>query len=433
MSYKDYFNDKRIAVIGLGPHGEMMADIKFLSKTKASVSIYDMRSEKRLKNILPDLKDLKLDKTIFGSIDSESLINYDLIIISPEISKKSFFLKKAISAEIQIEFPETLFFKLSPPITLVGVVGQYGKSSVSKMIYAVLKRSFALYKDQGIFLIDPDSSSGALVHLRKIKKDDVVVARIPEQLMNYYTNINISPHVAVITSVISFGILNSQTYNNFIIAPDNVVDIIKEQKNFPSKAKILRTRGSMIPNDWDIDKKILHNRDNLALVLQAAELFKVNPELVKETTEELPIIKGCMEFVKKVNQVEFFNDAHSVTPESTISAIRSIYSTGKRVVLIMGGAYTGYDYSDLIKVISEHVHHVILLSGSGTLGIRLDLNRIDGLKVTNSISLDDAVRFAFESSEKGDRILFSPAFDAVGIDISRKERGEKFVKIVRSL
>ncbi len=433
MSYKDFFNDKRIAVIGLGPHGEMMADIKFLSKTKANVSIYDIRSEKRLKNILPDLKDLRLDRTVFGSIDSESLTNYDLIILSPEISKKSFFLKKAISAEVQIEFPETLFFKLSPPITLIGVVGQYAKSSVSKMIYAVLKKSFSVYKDQGIFLIDPDSNSGALIHLRKIKKDDVVVARIPEQLMNYYTDINISPHVAVITSTIPFGILNSQTYNNFIIAPDSVVDVIKSQKDFPSKAKILRTRGSMIPADWDIDKKILHNKDNLALVLQTAELFKVTPELVKDTVEELPITKGCLEFIKKVNQIEFFNDAHSVTPESTISAIRSTHSPSKKLTLIMGGAYTGYDYGDLVKIISVHVHHVILLSGSGTLGIRLDLNKIEGLKISNSISLDEAVELAFKSSDKGDRVLFSPAFEAVGIDISRKERGEKFVKLVRSL
>ncbi|MDO8430413.1 MAG: hypothetical protein Q7S72_00265 [Candidatus Taylorbacteria bacterium] len=44
MNYKEFFNKKKIAVIGLGPHGEMISDIKFLLLNKASVSVYDIRS-----------------------------------------------------------------------------------------------------------------------------------------------------------------------------------------------------------------------------------------------------------------------------------------------------------------------------------------------------------------------------------------------------
>ena len=33
MTYKEFFKDKKIAVVGLGQHLEMIADIKFLLKT----------------------------------------------------------------------------------------------------------------------------------------------------------------------------------------------------------------------------------------------------------------------------------------------------------------------------------------------------------------------------------------------------------------
>jgi UDP-N-acetylmuramoylalanine-D-glutamate ligase len=38
-----------------------------------------------------------------------------------------------------------------------------------------------------------------------------------------------------------------------------------------------------------------------------------------------------------------------------------------------------------------------------------------------------------ESANKGDIVLYSPGFNSLGPEHSRKERGEKFVNAVRSL
>lgn len=432
MSYKEFFNGKKIAIIGLGPHGEMLPDIKFLSKNKAIITVFDMRTESRLKSIANQLNAIGIEKTVLGKVDANELVNFDLIIISSEISKKSIFLKKAIQAEIKIEYPETLFFKLSPPVTLIGVMGQYGKSSVTTMIHATLKKSFSEYKDQGLFLIDPDTDCGVLTHLKKIKKDDVVIVRIPENLLDYYYEMHISPHVAVVTSNVDFGILNFQTYNNFIVAPDEVVDIIKKEKNINSKAKILRTRSNMVPPDWRIDSKISHHKDNIALVIQTCELFKVKNDEIQEVIQNLQPQKGCVEFIKKVENVEYYNDSSSISPDSTLSALKSL-SNNKNVILILGGAYTGYDYSVLLKEISKYTKTVILLPGSGSLGIRPSLESLNDCQFVQVPSLDQALFYARDNAIKGDIVLFSPAFDAVGIDISRKERGEKFIKLVRNL
>jgi UDP-N-acetylmuramoylalanine--D-glutamate ligase len=432
VNYKEFFKNKKIAVIGIGPHGEMIADIKFLLRNKALVSLFDMRSEERIKKYVVDLPVIGLQRYSFGKIKDDELLDFDLIIISEEISKKSNYLKKAIDKGISIEFPETLFFKLIPPITMIGIMGVHGKSTVAHLVYSMLKKSFLDYEDQGLFFIDPDSTNGALTHLKKIKKGDVVLVRIPEHLLEYYYEMRISPHVAVITSVVSFKVLGFQTYNNFIVATDDVVDAIKKEIPVISKAKMLRVRSGLVPNTWNINNIFSHNAENVALAMQTAELFKVSPDIIRGVSENFIGLKGHIEFVKKINNIEFYNDSASVSPLSTLAALRSL-SVDRNVVLIVGGAYTGYDYDELLKNISQYASTIVLLPGSGTIGLRLKFKKISNITVLEVANLEEAVKIAKDNAKKGDRVLFSPGFDAVGIDISRKERGERFVRAVRVL
>jgi UDP-N-acetylmuramoylalanine-D-glutamate ligase len=61
------------------------------------------------------------------------------------------------------------------------------------------------------------------------------------------------------------------------------------------------------------------------------------------------------------------------------------------------------------------------------------LQGLEGVAVRSVPSIDEAVRTAFECAQKGDRVLFSPGFDAGGVEGSKLERGEKFVRAVRGL
>ena len=415
MNYKDFFKDKKISVVGLGPHGEMTADIKFLLRLGTHISLYDTRSEARLLGFLPDLIQSGLTDYNLGKISAEDFSGSDLIILSPEISRRAGFLKKATSDGIRIEFANVLFMKLTPPITLIGIMGSCGKSTVSRMLYGILKQSFVEYEDQGLYFIDPDLPNGALTHLKKIKPGDVVLARITEEMIKEYHAERISPHVAVITSPISFDLIKYQTYNNFIVAPDVVVDAIRDTAGFAPKGKMLRTKN-----------------DNASLAIQTSQLFKVPQEVAKRITDEFSGLKGRQEFVKKVSGIEFYNDAASVTPSATLFALQK-FSIEKNIILIFGGAYTGHDYSELIEKIPEYAHAVILLPGSASLGFRTEVEALKNIRFLQSPTMEDAVVMAKEYGKKGDRVVFSPGCEAIGIHISRRERGEKFVKAIRSL
>ena len=81
MSSRDFFKGKRIAVIGLGPQGEMLSDIKFLIKSGAIISVYDLRSESRVKEYINVLREVGLASYICGSIPADDLLDMELIIL----------------------------------------------------------------------------------------------------------------------------------------------------------------------------------------------------------------------------------------------------------------------------------------------------------------------------------------------------------------
>ena len=444
MTTKDYFQGKRIAVIGLGAHGEMVADVKFLIKANSLVAVYDLRSEARLRDHIIFLRSIGLANYVCGSVPPDDLLDMDLVILSHEYPRDSSFLKAAIEKGIQIEYPETLFFRLAPPVTVVGIMGSCGKATVSSLLSPLLEVACEADGTQNLFNIDPESGDGILSALKKIKSGDIALVRVVEPMMKELHDMRISPHVAIFTTVppkdsyytSPFEILTYQTYNNFIVASDEVVDAIHLYR-FQPKAKMLRTKSSVIPATWMIGEREpgpwSHDRDNAALALQVAKLFKVPDEVSETIFEKWKPLKGRLELVKKFkNNIEFYNDTASVSPGSTIAGIRSI-AGDRNLVLILGGVDAGRDYRELYGILPQYTHAVILLPGSGTMKERKELATIENVEIISAPSIEEAVRLAKDHARANDRVLFSPGFEAGGLEASREERGEKFVRAVRGL
>lgn len=439
MSSFSYLKGKRIAVIGLGPHGEMITDILFLIKIGALVAVYDMRSEARLKSQIVFLRSMGLISYVCGSIPADDLLDMDLIIISHEYSRESSFLGYAQEKGIPIEYPETLFFRLAPAVTVVGIVGAVGKSTVMSMLIPMLESVCGSDKDQRLFKIDPESDEGAIVHLAKIRSNDVLVIRIEQTMLRELYNLRISPHIAIITSVPDAGvyskspfeILSYQTYNNFIVANDSVIDAIHAD-SFHARAKMFRAKTSIIPADWNFNGNGLHDMENAALAIEAAYIFKVSPEVVRDVLEKWKPLKNRLELVRKIKQIEFYNDSASTGSCSTETALYSLVGN-KNLILVFGGVESGCDYSNLYKILKDFVHTVILIPGSGTIKERKKIEGLEGVNIHSAPSVEEAVNIALEQAKKGDKVLFSPGFKAGGIDRSRKERGERFARAVKGL
>ncbi|MFA6459180.1 MAG: cyanophycin synthetase [Candidatus Paceibacterota bacterium] len=444
MTSRNYFKGKRVTLVGLGPHGEMVEDAKFLIKAGSLLSVYDLRSEARLKSHLIFLRSIGLANYVCSSIPADDLLDSDLIILSHEYPRTSTFLEKARAKGIPIEYPETLFFKLAPPLTVVGVIGAVGKTSVVSLLAPMLEiackeqESQNGNNEQNLFVADPDRGDGILTFLKKAKNGDILLIKIVSSMLPEFHGMRMSPHVAIFASLphpMSYGkspfeILEYQTYNNFLVAGDDIIDMTRSY-DFKPRAKMLRTKPSIIPPIWEVNVHS-HERMNIALALQAARLFRVTDEQVKDVVEEWRPGKGNMELVKKIKGVEFYNDTSSTLPESTVKALKTL-AKDRNITLICGGSDTGLDYAECVKVIPEHVHTLILVPGSGTIKYRSMLQNLQNIKVLSAPGIEEAVRLAKENSVSGNIVLFSPGFAAQGLDPSEKARGERFVRAVRSL
>jgi UDP-N-acetylmuramoylalanine--D-glutamate ligase len=210
------------------------------------------------------------------------------------------------------------------------------------------------------------------------------------------------------------------------------MDHIRENSDPKPKAKMMRTSQNLVPQDWDIKYRGGYDKENSALAMRVAELFKVPNTLVRGVLEKWSGLKGRLEPVKKIGGVEFLNDTASTRPLATLAALQTV-SENRNVILILGGAWAGDSYDELIDNLSQYVSSIVLLPGSGTLRIRKDLAMISDVPCFYAHTIEEAVTLAREHARKGDKVLFSPGFQVFGTDDSRMSRGDRFVKAVRSL
>jgi len=442
MSYSDFWKEKKVAVVGLGPEGEMRSDIKFLLKQGVSVTLCDMRGKAALRSILSDLKASGLKEFRLGGVSGKDLAGYDLIILSPDVPRSAEFLKEARAKGVTIEYPDVLALKLAPPVAVVGVMGSCGKTAIISMLVGAAKRGFRTVGVPVPVVMDHESGNGSLALLPKLKKDGMVIVRMPDRLLGEYAKARMSPQVVVMAATPAvddpFGVLAHQTYNSFIVTTDEIADLLHDEGTNRNKAKIMRVPLSRFPKEWGVAFSGEHEREDAALVIEAASLFKIDERYVRAAAEEYSAKKvaGGINMVKKVKKVAFYDDSSSERPEATLAALRGLSASGGPsvgIVLIMGGAAAETDYEPFLDTIPQYVKSVVLIPGSGTVGIRKKLASMEKLKCLSAPSVEAAVKLARTEAGPGDYVLFSPAFAAAGIDASRSLRGERYVKAVRGL
>lgn len=444
MNYKDYFKGKKILVIGLGDELEMLSEIRFLLKYKAQVSIIDHRSEQRISRALIPLKALGVESILCGMPYPQEIPEVDMVLISHSVPYESRILDRVRAVGIPIEYPETLLIKIIPSITLIGVVGYAGTTTITHLISKTLEKVFQSRDGERVHVVNPESQMSALSLLKNINKGDAIVVRIPESQVPMYVESRICPNVLVISSLqrtigthrgapqqrfnlkeLCGQILAMQTYNSFLVASDEVIDSLKMYVE-GQRSKILRTGIAVIPEDWLLQVDGQHMRENVALVIRVGELFKVPLDTTREVVEAFTGLKGRLEPVKRAaGEVKVYNDSYSTCMLSVMTAVVTC-NNGSPVVLITGGR--GSDITtQALKFLESYVSKIIFLPGSSN--IRLHQHFVDNESSYEfADSIDDAIRRAYahmsNNLNKNEKLIVSPGTEHCGQTNSRRDRYE---------
>jgi UDP-N-acetylmuramoylalanine--D-glutamate ligase len=429
--------------MGLGLLGRGVGDAKYLAESGADLIVTDLKPKEQLEASLAELASFPNIKYTLGEHKLEDFRDRDLIIKAAGVPLNSPYIAEAKKHNISVAMSTALFAKyaMEHEVTVVGVTGTRGKSTVTHMIHFALTET---EDPENIHLGGNVRNVSTLALLSQIKKGDIAVLELDSWQLQGFGDARISPSVAVFTNLMpdhlnyyhgdmtqyfrdKANIFKYQKPGDLLVVGRSIAE-----KVIAAQPPIAPIVAPPIPPEWHLEIPGEHNRENAALAAEALRRF-LEEEEIWSTLTSFKGVPGRLELVREVKGIKIYNDTTATTPEATFAALATLSNNiqapnFKHIILIAGGADKGLDMNKLLLEIPKHTKRVIFLAGTGTSRV---LEFLPGASVFDD--LESAVKEAFISAEPGDSILLSPAFASFGMFKNEYDRGDQFNAIVKML
>lgn len=435
MDASQHFRGKKITVMGLGLLGRGIGDARYLAECGADLIVTDLKTREQLADSVAQLESFSNIQFVLGEHRLEDFKNRDMILKAAGVPLDSPYIAEAKKNAIPVRMSADLFAEISG-IPVIGITGTRGKSTVTHMVCAILKKA-----DKKVLLGGNVRGVSTLALLKDVTPSHVAVLELDSWQCHGWGEASMSPHIAVFTTLYSDhlnyykdnpGAYLADKANIFLFqkAEDTLVlgkqcaPTIIDAYGEMIESKTLVVDEQKLPKEWMLSVLGQHNRYNAALALVVARALEIPDDVSRRALEAFAGVPGRLELIREKNGVKIYNDTTSTTPEATLVALSSLGAS--HTVLIMGGADKNLDMNVLLAKLPE-VKRVILLAGSGTSRV---LEWISNASVYDS--LEAAVTEAFSSATTGDNILFSPAFASFGMFKNEYDRGDQFNALVQA-
>ena len=456
MNYQQYFKGKKIIMLGLGLLGRGIGVAKFLAEQGAILTITDLKTKKEL---APALKKLKKYKGINYVLGGHQLVDFsaqggpasggpNMVIKAAGVPLNSPFVAEARKNNIPIKMDASLFLELAPKIISVGVTGTRGKSTVTQLIYTIIKNHLKSKKNdhRQVYLGGNVRGLATLPLLKKIKKGDIVVFELDSWQLQGFGDYKVSPNIAVFTNLMPYhlnyyqgsmkqyfydkvNIYRWQTEKDFLVVGKTISPLIR--KNGRRRSKLIESG----PIDSSLKSKLLgkHNLENIKLAIIVAGLLKIPEPIIKPVVESFKGVPGRLELVREVKGVRYYNDTTATMPEATLAALKALSQYQGKIILIGGGNDKALDYKKYATAVSNSVKKLILFSGLATDKIKSLLPPKFKKNIIDAGSMTEAVSKAVAVATEGDVIILSPGATSFGLFKNEYDRGDQFVNLVKKL
>ncbi|MFN5652742.1 MAG: UDP-N-acetylmuramoyl-L-alanine--D-glutamate ligase [Flavobacteriia bacterium] len=387
----------------------------------------------------------------------DKILAADLLIKSPGIPEKT-ALMQAIRAKGIKVISEIEFAGYYSSAKHICITGSNGKTTTTMWCYHILKKaglnvglagnvgqSFAkqvatAHYDYYVL----ELSSFQLDDMYDFRADIAILTNItPDHLDRY--NYQMENYVRA-----KFRILQNQTAADFFIYNADDATITSQLKQFQTTTQLLPFSMNVAQNPGgfadqkqlyiNINKQQLtmsihelalkgkHNTQNARAAGIAARLVEIRTDIVRESLQDFVNVEHRMEFVAKVNGIEFINDSKATNINAAWFALESME---KPTVWIVGGVDKGNDYSELFELASQKVKAIVCLGLDNQKIIEAFKDKVE--VIVEAKSANEAVSFAYQLAGKDDAVLLSPACASFDLFSSYEDRGQQFKQAVRML
>jgi UDP-N-acetylmuramoylalanine--D-glutamate ligase len=387
----------------------------------------------------------------------DKILAADLLIKSPGIPEKTELMQairaKGIKVISEIEFAG--YYSTAKHIC---ITGSNGKTTTTMWCYHILKKaglnvglagnvgqSFAkqvatAHYDYYVL----ELSSFQLDDMYDFRADIAILTNItPDHLDRY--NYQMENYVRA-----KFRILQNQTAADFFIYNADDATITSQLKQLQTTTQLLPFSMNVAQNPGgfadqkqlyiNINKQQLtmsihelalkgkHNTQNALAAGIAARLVEIRTDIVRESLQDFVNVEHRMEFVAKVNGIEFINDSKATNINAAWFALESME---KPTVWIVGGVDKGNDYSELFELATQKVKAIVCLGLDNQKIIEAFKDKVE--VIVEAKSANEAVSFAYQLAGKDDAVLLSPACASFDLFSSYEDRGQQFKQAVRML
>jgi UDP-N-acetylmuramoylalanine--D-glutamate ligase len=442
---------KKVLVVGLGKSG--LAAALFLRHHGAQVTVSDVRSAEALANDIPAL----LDEGIMVETGGHGLLTFrrqDLIVVSPGVPLNTPELAQVKSFGLPVIGELELAACFLKGKTLA-ITGSNGKTTTTALVGEILQKA-------GIPTLVGGNIGVPVVALINDSTDETWSVLEVSSFQLESTQ-QFHPQIAVILNITPDHLDRHGSFENYALAKERIFAaqhegdcVILNADNARAAQAASRSvarvfffsvehsvlRGAWVEDGWVVYRggkdehieKIMplsgvplkgaHNVENVLAAVCAARQAGAPVEAIRRGIEQFQAVEHRLEFVTKINGVEFYNDSKATNVDATAKAIAA-FSGG--IHLILGGKDKGSDYTQLSDLLRARVRAVYTI-GSAAAKIESHLRGV--VPILSCETLDNAVSAAGSAARPGDVVLLAPACSSFDQFENYEQRGRVFKELV---
>lgn len=352
---------------------------------------------------------------------------FDLAIRSPHVHPSLLTIPTTTATNI---------FLANVQGTTIGISGTKGKTTTASVLYEILRKA-----GRKVHLVGNIGNPMLSELLISNTEDDIWVCELSSyQLMD----IQYSPHISVLVSLFPEHMDFHGSVEDYYAAKAQIVVYATEKDyfiynpRFPELEKIAhQTKAQCIPyvSELPFDESVIqllgeHNRDNVKAAVTVAQLLDIPVKDSEEAVKNFQPVKHRLQKVGTYNNITFYDDAISTTPQSALAALEALPHVG---TIFLGGQDRGYDFTELVTLLlTRKIPNIVLFPQSGETILKLLREKTKDLpRILETRSMKEAVDFAYTYSPKGSICLLSTASPSFTLWKNFEAKGDEFQKLVK--
>ena len=446
----------KVVIVGCARSG--LAAAKLAHEVGQQVYVYDGKSFDGFhKEVQEEIDNLKALGITFHLGEPISLLDYDLIILSPGVPTDLPFIEEA-REKGKLIIGELEYAASLCKAPIVAITGTNGKTTTTTLVGQIMKaynpNTYVVGNIGRAFSED----------VLNIPEDGIVVAEVSSFQLE--STIHFHPKVAAILNITpdhlnrhktmenychaKYGVFKNQTKEDALILNENDT-YFEEAKNLaPSqvitfnlenttKQGAYKVEGTLYENIKGESTKICdvsemkivgaHNIENVLAATAICKAFGVPDHIISEQIKAFMGVEHRLEYVCTKKGVDYYNDSKATNVGAAIPGLISMH---KPIRLIGGGMDKKISFKEWISLFKGRVVKLYLI-GECKNQIMEECREEGFLDFEAYNTFEQAIEATYKEAKDGECVLLSPACASWDMFESYEQRGDLFKEIVSHL